>query len=115
MIERGENVFALARSWRVGERTGGAGRSAVERGVVGSGRRERCGRRAVRALRPPLLQRLQPAPTRAAHSRGPAGGLRAVRPLLQDAALPAPAHACPTSAKDQTAAAAPPSPRAPLT
>lgn len=63
-------------------------------GVVGS-RRRRGGRRgrAVRGVRAPVQQRVQPAPARAPDPRGAAGGVRHVRALLQDAAVPAPPHA----------------------
>lgn len=59
-----------------------------------SGRaRRRRGGRAVRAVRPPVQQRLQPAAARAADPRGAAGRLRHLRPLLQDAAVSPAAHA----------------------
>lgn len=75
-----------------------------ERGVVGSGRR--VGRRAVRAVRAAVLQRVEPAAARAADPRGAAGGVRHLRPLLQDAAVPAPAHAGAAPRAPQAAAAA---------
>lgn len=94
---------------------GGRAECAVRTGVVGSGRRGRCrgrgrGRRgAVRGVRPPVQQRVQPAPARAAHPRGAAGGVRHVRPLLQDAAVSPPPHAgaTPARAPASQAAAAP--------
>ena len=115
---------------RLGRAAGGG--AQCDRGVVGSGRgrRGRRGRRggrrgrrggggrALRAVRAPLLQRVQPAPARAPHPRGAAGGVRHVRALLQDAAVPAPAHAraaprAPQAAADTRAAArAPLAPRA---
>lgn len=67
--------------------------SQCERGVVGSGRGRGRRRGPVRAVRPAVQQRVQPAPARAADPRGAAGGLRDVRPQLQDAAVPPPAHA----------------------
>lgn len=87
-------------------------------GVVGSGRRGRCrgrgrgrGRRgAVRGVRAPVQQRVQPAPARAPHPRGAAGGVRHVRALLQDAAVSPPPHAGAAPARapaSQAAAAAP--------
>lgn len=59
----------------------------------------------MRAVRAALLQRVQPAPARAPHPRGAARGVRHVRPLLQDAAVPAAAHARAARAAPQAAAA----------
>lgn len=83
-------------------------RAAVRTGVVGSGWRGLRGRRAVRAVRAPVQQRVQPAPTRAPNPRGAAGGVRHLRPQLQDAAVPAPAHAGAAPSARQAAAAAAP-------
>lgn len=82
-----------------------------ERGVVGSGRsvgrRGRHVRGAVRGVRAAVQQRVEPAPARAADPRGAAGGVRHLRPQLQDAAVPAPPHAGAASrALAQAAAAA---------
>lgn len=88
----------------------GAVRGGVRTGVVGSGRRRRGRgrRRAVRGVRAPVQQRVQPAPARAAHPRGAAGGVRHVRALLQDAAVSPPPHAgaAPARAPAPQAAAA---------
>lgn len=94
------------RAWRAAS----AVRGGVRTGVVGSGRRRR-GRgrgRAVRGVRAPVQQRVQPAPARAAHPRGAAGGVQHVRALLQDAAVSAPPHAgaAPARAPAPQAAAA---------
>lgn len=67
------------------------------------------GGRAVRAVRPPLQQRVQPAPARAAHPRGAPRRLRRLRPLLQDPAVPPPPHA--RAARPAAAAAATPRPK----
>lgn len=107
---------------------GGGGwwwRAQCERGVVGSGRgRGRGGRkrrpgRAVLPVRPPLLQRVQPAAARAPDPRGPAGGVLHLRPLLQDAAVPPATHAgaaprAPRATQAAAAAAARVAARAPL-
>lgn len=72
------------------------------------GRRGRgTGGRAVRALRPSLLQRVQPPTTRAPHPRVAAGCVHHLRALLQDAALPpetraGAARAAPTRARTRT-------------
>jgi hypothetical protein len=60
-------------------------------------------------VRPPVQQRVQPAPARAAHPRSAAGGLYHLRPQLQDAAVPAPPHAgaAPRAGSQAAAAAAP--------
>ncbi|CAH0701646.1 unnamed protein product [Spodoptera exigua] len=90
----------------------GRARCGMRTGVVGSGRRRRGGRRgrAVRGVRAAVQQRVQPAAARAPDPRGAAGGVRHVRPLLQDAAVPAPPHAGAAPARapaPQAAAAAP--------
>lgn len=101
------------RAARAGRQRGRAGLgSGVRTGVVGSGRRRRgCGRgRAVRGVRAAVQQRVQPAPARAADPRGAAGGVRHVRALLQDAAVPPAPHAGAAPARPpalQAAAAAP--------
>lgn len=75
-----------------------------EPGVVGSGRAGRgrrgrgrgCGgrrRNPLRAVWPPVQQRVQSAPARAANPRGAARGVHHVRPQLQDAAVSASPHA----------------------
>lgn len=93
------------------------GSARCERGVVGSGRlrggrgRGRGGR-AVRGVRAPVQQRVQPAPARAAHPRGAAGGVRHVRPQLQDAAVPAAPHARAAPARAHAPQAAASAPRA---
>lgn len=72
----------------------GVGGLACDRGVVGSaGVGRGSAGRAVRRVRPAVLQRVQPAPARAAHPRSAAGGVRHLRPQLQDAAVPAAPHA----------------------
>lgn len=60
----------------------------------------------MRSLRPPVQQRVQPTATRAPDPRGAAGRLRRMRAQLQDAALPAPAHAGAARSPAPTAASA---------
>lgn len=111
---------ARARISRGGQSRGGVGGVAqCEPGVVGSGRAGRgrrgwgrgCGgsrRHPLRAMRPPVQQRVQPAPARAANPRGAARGVQHVWPQFQDAAVSAPPHAgAAPGVRPQAAAAAP--------
>lgn len=110
---------ARARISRGGQSRGRVGGVAqCEPGVVGSGRagRGRWGRgcggsrwHPLRAVRPPVQQRVQSAPARAANPWGATRGVHHVWPQLQDAAVSAPPHAgAAPSARPQAATATAP-------